>query len=293
MLVGNERVTRDRLLTLLAEAAGRRVLEEVALDRAIERELQDRGLEVDEDAAERERRALLGVLAAEIGLDPRNVAETEARVRSVRGLGPARWAALLRRSASLRALVADEVDTSDAAVRLAHAERRAGVSVARLIETASQREAARLAEEINTAADPRAAFLERAVDASASPSRGVLVTLRSVDPLVPAAVRAAAAGLEPGSMSGVIATARGYAIVWLERKEPGDTRRFEELSPEEIEDVRASVRLRQESVLMGRLAARLLGGTRVTAFDPSLAWAWAQGERPDTGDGAAAEQRGR
>lgn len=269
-LLAGKRIPRDELLTLLAEASGGRILEEIILDRAIAARLQTRGLTITEADATAERDALLAVLASEVGLDPDATARIEQAVRNARGLGPERWDRLLRRSAGLRALVRDEVDTSDAALRLAHAERTTPTVIARVIEVPDQRTASDILERVRRSDNPAATFLAAAVDESDSPSRGQLLAIRAVDPVVPDAIRRAVRQLDPGQVSGVIATERGFAIARVERTDPGDTRPFDDAR----DDLARSVRLRQESVLMARLAEQLLESERLTIFDPALNWSW-------------------
>ena len=95
-------VTWDRLRPVLAELAGSQALEEVLLDAMLEDRARERGIAPDEAAIAREEETLRGYLDR----DPARADRLLSEVRARQGLGPARWRALLRRNAILRAMVA-------------------------------------------------------------------------------------------------------------------------------------------------------------------------------------------
>lgn len=258
------------LQTLLSEAAGGVVLEEVALDQAVEVELQRQGLVLSEDdlSAERER-LRAGLAAAGAGADAAD------RVRAARGLGPERYRRLVRRSAGLRALVAGDVRVEPSEVRLAHEIRTGPREVVRVIRTATEREAAALRSRIANSTEPTTlAFAHAAVEASIDSSAargGLLEPISLADPVWPASVRSAIRPLSPGQLSPVLALDDGHGFVLLERRLPGSG---VALSPDLEQRYREELRLRKERIEMESLARRLIGRAGVTALDPSLAWSW-------------------
>ena len=103
-LIDGTLVTREDLWPLLAERAGAAGLEAIALDRAVAREADRAGVQVDEDDLKAERaiveRALAGVGLSDRQQRGRIVAEARAR----RGWGPTWFEGLLRRNALARKL---------------------------------------------------------------------------------------------------------------------------------------------------------------------------------------------
>jgi hypothetical protein len=247
------------------------VIEEIALDRAIESELAERGLEPSSEAIDAERDRLIGLLSGGLDVDADSAVDLEDQIRSSRGLGPSRWTALLRRSASLRLLVQDQVDISETAIRLAHQQRYGEQVTVRLLQTSSQRDALRYRDRVVSSSEPGAMFSMLAADHSTDAgARGGLLTVSLLDPRVPESIRRAAEALEIGTISSVIATDGGYALVWLESRVPDSGMPLAEVRSE----LESLVRLRQERLLMEAEARALLASVSITVFDPSIAWAW-------------------
>ena len=286
----------------LRELAGGVVLEELALEMLLEAELRTAGLggTVGEAEVERER-ALLAATVRE-GIEAMGTEEAEAadagavaidQIRRARGLGPLRFAGLLRRNAMLRRLVEEEAGSSvtDEDVDLAMTIRYGPRARVRIIVTPTQREAARLKRELDEAPERFAELAMRhSVDASASRG-GLLAPISPVDPAYPLAMLKAievlvtraegamegageegANGGEEG-VSDVVAIDGGYALVQLVERLEGSV---------PTDPVAARARMREEVILvrerslMEAKAARLLERAEVTVFDPSLHWAWEQ-----------------
>jgi hypothetical protein len=90
------------------------------------------------------------------------------------------------------------------------------------------------------------------------------------DPGLPPAVRAAIAGMQPGELSPILATERGYTMMLMEDKSAGKG----EPKAEDRARVEARVRARKERIAMDRLARQLLGTAKVTVLDSALHWSW-------------------
>lgn len=258
----------------LAELGGSAALEDVVLDGALSRELGSRGITLTAADIARERSLLLGSLAGEGAQGEGESREVLDRLRRARGLGPRRFEASLRRSASLRALVAEEVAVTPGDVELEILRVNAGTVRLRLITLADQSRAAGLRELIASqpSGEPRTlAFAREALmhstDASAS-AGGLLAPVGPLDPGVPGVVRRAIEGLAPGELSPVLAVEGGFAVVMVESREafggpPPDPARVE-----------GEIRRREERRLMERRARELVVGASVSVLDPSLGWAW-------------------
>ena len=272
LMVDGEPVSWDELRAALSEAAGAAAIEEIALSRIVEAEFVRRGLQLTEADLQRERESVERSLAGE-GAESDSAAEMLSRIRRSRGLGPARFDALLRRNAMLRQLVRPEVEITDEQVRTAHAVRHGPRCRARIIVVSSEREAAQARSRIENAPDRRVAFIEEAIARSADPSAprgGLLEPISPADPAYPISVRRSLETLRPGDLSGVVALEHGYAVLLLEERTEGDGTPIDAVR-EELERL---LRIRQERVLMDRTASQLLETARITVFDPALEWSW-------------------
>lgn len=261
----------ERLHPAMAEAAGRTVIEELALDRSLERAASRAGIEVTEAMIRAEEDALLDELGGVAG--DRSRMEVLGRIRQTRGLGPNRYAGLLRRNATLRALVGQSAEPTEVELSLARSIAFGEARRARVFVSPSDSEAGRVREAV-LAAEVRArpwVFAERCV-ASTHPSaeRGGLVARFSPDdPAYPDVVRDAGWELGPGEVSRVLATQAGFVVLLVESEVPAVTP-----SDADIARVDRRVRVRKERLAMERLAADLLGGAGVRPVDPDLARAW-------------------
>lgn len=263
-------VSWETLQPLLAEAAGAQVLEEVALDRALAAEARRRGIELAPAQVEAEESNLLRTLresgAAADDLAGRQVIDG---VRRQRGLGPRRYQALLRRTALLRAMVQDQIDLSEPALRRAYELLHGPRYRVRIItvDSAPAGEAARRRLESGEPFGEVAARLS--TDPSASVG-GLVEPISPADMSYPSALREALPRLEEGEVSDPIALDRGFAIVRLEEVVPADGTPFEEARA----SVEREARIAQERRLMNDLADRLLRQTSVAPLDESMGWSW-------------------
>jgi hypothetical protein len=289
-MVDGQPVGWDAIRPGLAELAGGPVLQEVVLDRRLATELRERALEVTPEVAARERTILVQTLGRDIGNRPQDEVEVDrviSEVRRSRGLGDARFAALLRRSAGLRLLIQDQVTVNEGSIRQAYAIRYGPRRTARIITLPTQAEAVKVLDQLVGAPEegPRDTGklherFERAVreqSTDATRARGGLMDPMSVeDPTYPMVLRQAIGALKPGEISPVLAIDHGYAIVLLEGITPETGPTIENAH----EELAALVRLRQERQLMDAKAAELLARPGVTILDRNLEWSWRASERP-------------
>jgi len=256
----------DELTPAMGEAQGKAALEEVALTRLLRGELARKGLSISEGDVEHERALLLDSL----GGGEQGEAALQ-RVRARRGLGPVRFAALLERNAMLRALVGECTPTDEEvelALRVGYGPRLR----VRVILVGTEQEASSIRGRVKRVSGEervaRFAFeaVEHSLDESAA--RGGRVEAFSIeDPSWPEALRRAAATTDPGEVGPIIVLERGAALVLVEERVPG-----EPVTPEDRERVEREVRLRKQRERMDALAASLISGADLVAFDESLRW---------------------
>lgn len=268
--LADQPITWADLAPRLAEAAGAQVLDEVVLDRLLERELADRSLSITPDDLAAERDRFARSLQREGPADPAIDAGAVERLRRSRGLGPARYAALLARNAALRKLAGEGAPASPDELARDLDDRFGEKLIARILVVPNERDAAAIRASI--AADPArlAAFtraaVDRSIDASA-PSGGLLRPFGLSEPSLPVALRQTLASLAPGELSPVVAVDGGYALALVEARIPPSP-------PPAGEESRADARVRErhQRAEMERLAAELLRRAPLSVVDESLAW---------------------
>ncbi len=273
-LINDRPVTWDDLRPFLAEAAGGAALEEIVLDRMLDRELEAAGLAVTPDDIARERSMLAEAVARDARADPNDAERLLEGIRRSRGLGDARFAAQLARTARLRKLVAASVTVGDEEVRTAYEMRHGRACVTRVIVVESEREATRLWSDLNRSPDNLTGrFSDAAVKFSRDPSAprgGLLGPVSPLDPTYPAVIRTAIDALKPGTMSPVIGVDKGFAIALVQERIEPDGVTLEEAAPA----LRDQLTGRRERLAMDELARRLLASARVGVMDPHLRWSW-------------------
>jgi len=267
--IGGDAVTWDELLPVLSEIAGGEALEELAFDRLLGREAERRGIVITEADMRREEALLAETIGQAAGADASTTERLLLDVRRARNLGPARYAALLKRTAILRELVAGEVHITNAAVEQMHQIRHGERYRARIITVSSER----TAEDVRRRLLGGEAFGELAAEISTDSSAergGVIGAISAADPTYPSGLRAALRTLDPGAVSPIIALDGVYAVVRVDERIGPDGVALETVRGE----LERAVRLRQERLAMNERGRRLLAGARVTVFDPALSRSW-------------------
>jgi hypothetical protein len=256
----------------LSEAAGGVVLEEVLLDRILAERMTEAGLTVTPSDIEAERTLLMRTLTSEAGIAEHQATTLLERLRAARGLGPGRFAGLLRRNAMLRALVRDSAAPTAAqrdAERALHSGQRFR---ARILVSPSERSVAQAREQLaSLVGSPSLAgeFAARAMRMSSDPSAargGLLESISALDPAVPESVRLQLPALGEGQLSPVLATGSGFALVLMEQRLASAP-----LSDAEVEE---RLTLRLQRIAMESYAQRALMDTGLTVVEPGMAWSW-------------------
>lgn len=316
-VAGGKMVQWAELQPLLAEVAGEQVLEDVALDGMLDREMRRLGLELSEQATAQERSRLVESIAKLARVSGKEKGGEGAggeeelllgQVRRARGLGPVRFQALLVRNARLRALVRAEAGRDGGsggkiteedlvqALALKHGER----VVARLIVVRSQGEAERVMRRLGYAPDGEVLargegsapeeFARVAGEVSVDSTAGVggggrIGPLSPADPSLPVGVRRLLGKMQPGEVSvPVVVELRGNGGVG--GGEGFAILKLEERIPGDGTDLEtaragleAEIRSVRERAQMDRLARRLTDQAGVKVFDRSLGWSWEGRER--------------
>jgi len=283
-MVGGEAMTRDELWPVLAEAFGREALQEAVLDHELAARARLRGITIGEEDLQRERRRLARSIrggvnpspdkGANPGVDEQRVGRIIERIRGERALGPVRFDAFLRRNATLRRLVAPEIEISEGDIQqgfdIVFGER----FEVRLIVTATDRQAAKIRGELVGSCggeDLSARFAASAMRSSIDPSGnigGQIAPISPIDPAFPRALRSAISSTPPGQLTPVVALdgASALALV-LRRLEPVNTTLAQQRT-----QLEQTLRLRKERGAMDTLARKILLEADTRILDRSLAW---------------------
>lgn len=251
---------------VMVETSGRLAMQEVVLDKVLEHELDRRGIELDESATAREQQLLL------VALDPMNevrAMELLEEVRRREGLGPSRFAALLRRNAALRAMVQEDVLVRDQAVEAAWDARHGPRRTARVFVAGDISSCTNALEQIRDGASFADVAARGSMDPSAS-TGGLIDPVSRLDPSWPTAFRQTLWSLQVGDTSNPVLVDGSYLLVHFVSEEPGDGM---DLATARVES-ELVVRRAQERLLMDKLASRLLQSAQVDILDSSFRRAW-------------------
>ncbi len=251
----------------LAERSGGAVLEEMLIDRRLEALLRERGRPLTPAQIAAEEQILLETLDP----DPSRAASLLRSLRQVQGLSTLRWNDLLRRNASLRALVADEVKVSDDAVEAALDAAHGAKRRCRIIALPDARAAEDVAGQLSRGANFAELAVERSTDRSAERG-GLLAPVSRLDPSFPASFRNALWSLQPGAVSAPVLLDQSWVLILCEREIPAGSALG---AASEREKARTAVRRAQERLLMENLARSIVRDTTtVTVFDDALQESW-------------------
>ncbi len=264
-IVDGQSVTWAQLQPRLAEAAGGQILDEVILERALERDLARSSIVVTADALAAEESAALEALDG----DPLRAEQLLASLRGAQGLGSERWKALLYRNAALRALARRDSTISEENIRQAYDTLHGPRRVCRLIVVADLPAAEKAKGRLASGESFADVAALASIDSSAARG-GLLAPIAREDPSYPPAFREALFALAPGARSELILLENGYAIVELREELKGDGA-DPAASRTECERV---ARRAQERVEMDRIARALVRSAKATIFDPHLEGSW-------------------
>ncbi len=249
----------------MVEAGGGAVLEEMVLDRLLADRLQRQGVTIAPEQIDAERDNVLALLDP----DPDQALRLLIEMRQRRGLGDDRFGRLLRRNAGLRALVRDEVEVGDMAIRQAFEAEYGPRDQGRIIVVESLQAASDLAAKARAGES----FIDLAIAHSTDASRaqgGLLDPISSADTSYPQAIRNVLGQLQVGAVSDPVALDNGFAVLKLERKIPARAVKLDDVK----EAMALRVRRQLESLRMQQLARTMLAQADVVVFDGSLQKQW-------------------
>jgi len=270
-LVDGRAVLWGELRAAMTESAGAAALQDVILDRKLRPAVASARIEITDEAVEAERTMLVAALSD----DPIIAVRLLEELRDRQNLGPARFDALMRRNAMLRALIRNQVRIDESTIVALHDARHGPKRRVRLITTSDLSSAQKAISRTRAGAFFGDVAVEVSTDSSASRG-GLLLPVSRLDPSYPLTLRTAIWRLRNvGDTSDAILMDSGYAVVQLvEIVEADGTDRA--AIHDELERV---ARRNQERVLMDQLARDLVRGTTVTVFDDSLQDSWQRARR--------------
>jgi len=275
-MVGEHAITWADLRPILVEASGGLALEEVVLNRLVESRCASEQIVIEPSDLQAERARFIQSLVAEgVAAGPDEGERLLQRVRSARGLGDARFDALLRRTAGMRKLVQPRVQVTPAAVEQAYQLRYGPRYRVRIITVDTARSAGEVCSRLARGEEFSALAARESTDASRARG-GVIDLVSPADPTWPVGLRKSIEQLAargPGSISDPIALDRGYAIVILDEiVNPAHAPPLDAIRAELEGDVRS----RQERLYMNELADQLLAEAGLAVLDPALERSWRQ-----------------
>lgn len=259
------------LRAALNEIGGATVLQEYVLDRALQKELADMQMTVDENDLAAEQTLLLESLSDDANMAVRLLDELRAK----QGLGKTRFRALLARNAMLRALVQNQVSVTRTSVERMYDVVHGPKRQARLIVLPTFSDAQNVLRWVREGAQGFSELAAQLSTDSSASRGGLLEPISRADPAYPQAIRDALFVLDlkpPHHLSDPIMVENGYAVIMFVRELDGDGADINAVRP----TLEKLVRLNQERLLMDQLARRLLTGAQVTVFDEALNESWNQ-----------------
>lgn len=272
-IINGRRVDWGEIKPLLTEAAGGTIIREYALDMRLKEELRDHGITITADFLASERRLMLEMLHDDPDQSIRLLRELRAR----QGLGSHRFESLLRRNASLRALVQDQVEITETQIGQMYDVVYGTRRQTRLMTLPTLREARDAIDRIEQGEFFGDVAVDVSTDASAARG-GLLEPITLFDPSYPEALRRALWGLERGDVSSPIMLDEQYAVIQFIAEFAG-----EDVALDDVRDeLERRVRLNQERALMDRLARHLLVNSSFNLLDDALKESWEMRRQTET-----------
>lgn len=273
VMVDGQPVAVSALNAAALEAAGSVVVEEAALDSLLAAEITRAKIVISDAQIEQERQLLFERIAAEAQVGEEQAGLLIDRFRRARGLGPIRFAAMLRRNAQLRTLVQEQAAAWEEPMRQMVAAELGPKARARLLVLPSPADAAAIRSQLESlpAGERSGAFARLAVERSrdSSAARGGLFGPASTGDLsIPPSIREFLS--QPvGSISPVLAIDSGMAIVMIEEQIAAAP-----ATQESQNAAQQKVRTRLEREAMDKLASELLAQARINVLDNAARWSW-------------------
>lgn len=275
-VVNGQVLTLEQLRPYLVEAGGAIAVEEIAMDRVLRQQFADAGMRLSSSDISAEEGKLIEALRESAGNDAARGEELLLRVRSSRGLGPTRYAALLERNAMLRRMVAGEVAITAEQVEQGKQVRFGPRYRGRVIITRSEREAAAARAQVASAAgvpamrEKMSELAAQSTLTSSSYPGGVTEPISPADTAYPGSLRTVISKLQPGDLSPIIALDKAFAIFFLEDVLPGNAAP----TSRDVDDIRRTLQNAGERIAMERKARQVMDAAGINIVEPGLRWTW-------------------
>ncbi|MFM1868354.1 MAG: hypothetical protein RL591_1762 [Planctomycetota bacterium] len=257
-MLDGQAIEWSELRASMAELAGQQVLRDAVLDIRLARRLREQSIAINDEQVAREESILLDALSP----DRTRAVELLGAIRQRQGLGSVRFAALLKRNAGLRALVARDVRVDEVGIANAFDMLHGTKRVARLAVLTSLPDAERFVSDVNAGRSFIDLAVERSLDDGAARG-GLLAPIARRDPSYPEGLRAAIYATKIGGISAPILENGRFFVVTVMEERPSDGTTLESARVRCEEVVRRS----QERLLMDALARELSELNGVTIFD--------------------------
>ena len=270
--VNGRAISPSAMQQRLLESGGATILEEFVLEQQLREACAEANVEITDADIAREERIFLDAMRA-TGLSSGSAADARLLrdLRRTRGLGDARYDALLQRTAMLRRLAEPFVTVTPASIELAYRLRYGTRHRVRIITVPTTRDAQQAATRLRAGEPFEQVAVDLSTDVSASRG-GLLAPLHLEDPSYPAPVRASIRNLSPGGVSSPIALDAGFAIVRLEAIVPPPANAPSMAAARA--DMERESRLVQERLEMNRIARELLEDADIRIEDATLRSMW-------------------
>jgi len=259
-------VTWEELRPLLAERAGASILEELFLERQLDRMLVARKKILSQELLDAEERELLTSLADE----PTRALVLLNDLRAAQGLGEKRWKSLLKRNAAMRLLVQEDVKVTPEAIEAVIDAEHGARRQCRVMALPDLDRCAKARMRLD-AGEP---FGEVAADMSTDRSAargGLVLPVSRLDPSWPSSFRQTLWSLQKGKVSSPVLIDNAYVFIRFEDEIAGDAEKAQKARS----GADRAVRRGQERILMENVAKQLRQAQRnVTIFDDSLLDGW-------------------
>ncbi|MBW7905810.1 MAG: peptidylprolyl isomerase [Phycisphaerae bacterium] len=266
-IVDGRVVTRTRLVELLMEAHGLRMLQQVTLLELAKAETQRRGLAVSQADVDAEFERALAEMAADMKEEE---ATRENKLKALKaviannGVTMTEYMIALERNAHLRKLVSYKV--SEETLREEFARTFGERAVVRHVQVADLRRMNAVLDALSRGRDFADVAREFSENQISGPRGGELDPFTFQDERVPPALREAAFLLKTGEVSPVIKTERYFHVLRLEQRLPPENVRFEDVRGQ----VEARLRSRVERQEMDSILKGLFQAAKVRILDPEL-----------------------
>jgi parvulin-like peptidyl-prolyl isomerase len=255
-IISGQAITRADMWAQLVEASGAEIFRDIALDQAIEKELQHAQLPVvTEQDLEFERNILLRTLE-------NNDATNLELILSAKGYGEHRLTTLCKRTAGLRKLVQPKIKVTEASIKRMYALIYGPQYPSQIIVTSTLEEASEAIQRIHDGELFSTLAATVSIDQSAIRG-GTVAPISPADPLWPTSVRDLIQSLPIGKCSSPILINDRWLLIVVTEKPSQQTVKLSEVRDE----LQMLSKLAMEQLEIDKLSSLLRSKIRSTIID--------------------------